>query len=125
MPGLDLHRWEDRDTLRFLPHPRPCFRHVPARRVEQSRACVPPLGVVSVPKYGDTIDRLDGRLGCREYRDNCLSCDRAMLRLMDQTMCRPVAASSVALSSHCPRLLVRGADRESTEDPGRVVFHLA
>ena len=35
---------------------------------------------------------------------------RAMLRLMGQTMFRPVAASSVALSSHCPRLLVRGAD---------------
>ena len=58
--------------------------------------------MASVPEYGDAIDRPDDRLGCRENRYNCNSGQTKVFRL--------ASASSGALSSHCPRFLVRGAD---------------
>ena len=82
----------------------------PPGELNSLRACVPPLGGGECAKVWRCARSREDRLGCREYRDNCSFCVGPKLRLMGQTVFRPVAASSVALSSHCPRLLVRGAD---------------
>ena len=43
-PGLDLNLWEDRENLRFLPHPGPQFSMYPPGELSRFPACVPPLG---------------------------------------------------------------------------------